>query len=50
MKKMLVLLAVVPFVNFAQTTFVEKEITGKVASARPDSDVFKNCLLPINFI
>ena len=30
MKKMLVLLAVVPFVNFAQTTFVEKEITGNI--------------------
>ena len=27
-----------------------KEITGKVARAKPDKDFFKNCLLPINFI
>ena len=27
-----------------------KEIPGKVASASPDKEVFKNCLLPILFI
>ena len=28
----------------------EKEIIGNVANARPENDVFRNCLLPINFI
>ena len=28
----------------------EKEILGNAAKANPDKDVFRNCLLPINFI
>ena len=39
MKKMLVLLAVVPFVSSAQTPFIEKEITGNIQSIKVNNQI-----------
>ena len=39
MKKMLLLLAVVPFVTAAQSTFVEKEITGNIQSIKVNNQI-----------
>ena len=39
MKKMLLLLAVVPLVTAAQTTFIEKEITGNIQSIKVNNQI-----------
>jgi beta-glucosidase len=39
MKKMLLLLAVVPFVTYAQTTFIEKEITENIQSIKVNNQI-----------